>query len=119
MQIHVLHLHRESLRHPHRLVAIVEPPIGLESIHEELEYAYRWTQNLEEAWSVDQKNERVKVMAPLHLDEETGERTIGLKSTHCGDLMLAGGDLWLVKGDGFGLLTPRDQDHAELIDCHF
>ncbi len=119
MQIHVLHHPRKSLRFPHRLVAIVDPPIGLESIYQELEYAFHHTQNLDEAWSIGQKNERVKVMAPLHMDEKTGERTIGLKSTHCGDLMLAGGDLWMVKGIGFGLLTPCDQDHAELIDCQF
>ncbi len=100
MQIHVLHLHRESLRHPHRLVAIVEPPIGLESIIEEVRYSIRATQNSPLlSWSVDQKNERVKVM------DESG--TDAVRSTAQGDLLLAGGDLWMVKEYGAVLLTPR------------
>ena len=77
-------------------IANVDAPKG--SIMEQLEYAYRWTQNIMDSWShpegVADKSERVEVVAPLR-------NGYGHRSTSVGDYCEVDGELWRVAGCGF------------------
>lgn len=71
------------------------------SINEDLEYAFRWTQNIEDSWSMKGEidgNSDVVVEAPLH---RYNGQTVGLRSTSVGDQMIVGSDVWRVDGIGF------------------
>lgn len=74
-----------------------------------LEYAYRWTNNVEGSWSIKEKvfddghvngdyNERVDVVAPLHIIDG---RTYGLRSTSIDDMMIINGEEYIVNTFGF------------------
>ena len=81
-------------------------------VMEALEYAYRWTNNIDGSWSRKEKtfkhegktypngdyNEAVTVMAALH--EKDGV-TYGLRSTSVGDWMLLGNKRYEVASMGF------------------
>ena len=84
-----------------RTVALVDAPEG--SVTEQLEYAYRWTQNIMDSWSMKMPgdgNDRVTVMAELPVSKRTGQ-TMGLRSTSMGDHMLVGTTKYRVAAVGF------------------
>ena len=54
-----------------RTVALVQTKEGM-TLNEKLEYAYRWTQNIMDSWSLKMPmdgNDDVTVMGELHVDE--------------------------------------------------
>ena len=79
-----------------------------------LEYAYRWTNNIQGSWSRDKiltgdngetinngdYNDDVKVLTPLHVSKNTGQE-MGLRSTSMGDMMEFDGKKYKVAGFGF------------------
>ena len=89
-------------------VALVEVDDAM-SVEEQLEYAYRWTNNVMGSWSIKSKvlssgengdyNENVTVMAPLPVDDRGQEW--GLRSTSVGDQMLVGNTKYEVSMLGF------------------
>ena len=82
-----------------RTVALVE--VGNRVGEEALEYAFRWTQNIMDSWSLkmDQDgNDDVTVMAELPVVEG---RTMGLRSTSMGDQMVLGNTKYKVGMIGF------------------
>ena len=82
-----------------RTVALVE--VGKLEGEAALEYAYRWTQNIMDSWSMKGEqdgNPNVTVMAPL---EQHNGRTYGLRSTSMGDQMLLGNVKYTVSAVGF------------------
>ena len=84
-----------------RTVALVE--VGERTGNEALEYAFRWTQNIMDSWSLKMEqdgNDDVTVMAELPVSKRTGER-MGLRSTSVGDQMLLGNKKYRVAGFGF------------------
>jgi len=71
-------------------------------VEEALEYAYRWTQNIMDSWSLKMEqdgNDRVTVKAPLHVDESG--KTWGLRSTSVRDMMHVNGRSFEVANMGF------------------
>ena len=81
-------------------IATVDAPEG--SITEQLEYAYRWTQNIMDSWSKKMPadgNDRVEVVQPLHVDDKGNEW--GHRSTSVGDYCEIAGQLWRVASMGF------------------
>ncbi len=107
-QVAVIHRAFEAPE-DHNTVAIVNTELeGMEA----LEYAYRWTNNIDGSWSRKEKtfkhegktypngdyNEAVTVMAALH--EKDGV-TYGLRSTSVGDWMLLGNKRYEVASMGF------------------
>jgi hypothetical protein len=89
-------------------VALVEVDDNM-SVEEQLEYAFRWTNNVMGSWSIQSKflssgengdyNENVTVMAPLPVDDRGQEW--GLRSTSVGDQMLVGNTKYEVSMFGF------------------
>ena len=83
--------------------AVVDCPT--DNILEACEYAYRWTQNIMDSWSMKgaaDGNVNVEVVAKLHVDAEG--KTWGLRSTSVGDHMQALGATYEVAGLGFKLV---------------
>ena len=71
-------------------------------INDGLEYAYRWTQNIMDSWSMKMPgdgNDRVTLMQPLHVDADGKEW--GHRSTSMGDQMLLGTKKYKVAAVGF------------------
>lgn len=72
------------------------------NVDDALEYAFRWTQNIDGSWSMGDsadRNDRVQVIAPLpvHFGREIGHR-----STMVGDKFLTeDGDCYLCQGFGW------------------
>ena len=86
-----------------RTVAFVE--VGERIGTEALEYAYRWTQNIFDSWSLkmpEDGNDDVTVVGELTVDEN-GKKW-GLRSTSVGDQVLVGTEKYLVAGMGFTTL---------------
>lgn len=80
-------------------VALVQTKEGM-SLIEQLEYAYRWTQNIMDSWSLKMPmdgNDDVTVMG----DISSG---MGLRSTSVGDQILVGTEKYVVAGFGFETL---------------
>ena len=105
-QIAVIHTAFEDTP---RTVALVDAPEG--SVTEQLEYAYRWTQNIMDSWSMKgaaDGNDRVTVMAELHVDESG--KTWGLRSTSVGDQMLVGTTKYTVASFGFDEIGDKEVD---------
>ena len=109
MQIAVIHTAFEDQPNT---VAFVD--VGERTGTDALEYAYRWTNNIEGSWSIKEKtlklndgstiengdyNEAVTVMAPLHVDKDGKEW--GHRSTSVGDQMLMGTTKYTVASFGF------------------
>jgi hypothetical protein len=68
---------------------------------DDLEFAWRWTQNIQDSWSnggPEDMNEKVKVLAPLPV---ANGKTYGLRSTSMGDRMEINGRLFEVAFAGF------------------
>jgi len=79
-------------------VAFVDAPEG--TLIEQLEYAYRWTQNIMDSWSLGLErdgNHAVTVVG----DISSGR---GLRSTSMGDQMLIGNQKYVVAAVGFETL---------------
>ena len=84
-----------------RTVAFVE--VGDRTGNDALEYAYRWTQNIMDSWSLkmpEDGNDDVTVMGELPVSERTGQ-TMGLRSTSVGDQILMGTKKYKVAFAGF------------------
>ena len=110
MQIHVYHADypgSELISH----VAVVDTPENL-SMDEALEYAFRWTNNVDGSWSKDKTfrffgemhdngdyNERVKCTAEPHPEG------YGTRSTSVGDFMMTGNESFEVMPNGFREVT--------------
>jgi hypothetical protein len=85
-------------------VAFVDVDSNL-SLIEKLEYAYRWTQNIMDSWSLKGEqdgNDNVTVVGEFHVDEN-GKKW-GMRSTSVGDQMLVGTEKYVVAGFGFKTL---------------
>ena len=105
MQVAVIHA---AFGQTPQTVALVEVDDTM-SVEEQLEYAYRWTNNVMGSWSIQSKvlssgengdyNENVTVMAPLPVDDR-GQQW-GLRSTSMGDQMLVGNTKYEVAMCGF------------------
>ena len=81
-------------------VAFVEVPNDAESTIDKLEFAYRWTQNIMDSWSLKgpaDGNDKVTVVG----DVSDG---YGLRSTSVGDQMLVGNVKYKVARFGFETL---------------
>ena len=79
-------------------VAFVDVPEG--TLIEKLEYAYRWTQNIMDSWSLKMPmdgNDDVTVMGEI-VDG------MGLRSTSVGDQVLVGTEKYVVAPMGFTTL---------------
>ena len=79
-------------------VAFVDAPEG--TLIEKLEYAYRWTQNIMDSWSLKMPmdgNDDVTVMGEI-VDG------MGLRSTSMGDQILVGTEKYVVAPMGFTTL---------------
>ena len=109
MQVAVIHTAFEDAP---RTVALVE--VGDRKGNEALEYAYRWTNNVEGSWSIKKEvfedgqangdfNPDVTVMHELHKDDQG--KTWGLRSTSVGDQMLMGTEKYVVASIGFDKLS--------------
>ena len=80
-------------------VALVHTKEGM-SLTEKLEYAYRWTQNIMDSWSLKEpmdNNDDVTVMGEI-VDG------MGLRSTSVGDQILVGTEKYVVAPMGFTTL---------------
>lgn len=91
-----------------RVVALVE--VGDRKGNGALEYAYRWTQNIQDSWSMkgdEDGNDAVTVMAPL---EQHNGRVYGLRSTSMGDHMLLGNKKYKVAAVGFKEIGEKEVD---------
>ena len=87
-----------------RTVALVHTKEGMTTT-EKLEYAYRWTQNIMDSWSLKlpmDGNDDVTVMGELEVDEN-GQKW-GLRSTSVGDQILVGTEKYVVAPFGFKTL---------------
>ena len=81
-------------------VAFVEVPNDAESTIDKLEFAYSWTQNIMDSWSLKgpaDGNDKVTVVG----DISSG---YGLRSTSVGDQMLVGNKKYVVASFGFETL---------------
>jgi len=85
-------------------VATIAAPGDLNT-DEALEFAWRWTQNVDGSWSVPGSADyhgRVKIVAPLR--EHEG-RTYGHRSSAVGDIFTIGTRTFVVASTGFRELT--------------
>ena len=81
-------------------VAFVEVPDDAKSTIDKLEFAYRWTQNIMDSWSLKMpgdSNDKVTVVG----DISNGR---GLRSTSVGDQILVGNKKYVVAMMGFETL---------------
>lgn len=73
-----------------------------EDVNEALEYAFRYTNNIDGSWSMkigEDANEDVTVLTPLHVMEDG--RTLGLRSTSMFDRMTLNDKTYKVSMVGF------------------
>ncbi|MGO8241297.1 hypothetical protein ACC806_34735 [Rhizobium ruizarguesonis] len=105
MKIEVHHHDQIGFTH----VATVDVPDHL-ALHAALEYAWRWTNNVDGSWSIKQRafedgrengdfNARVEVIAPLRVDRQG--KTWGHRSSMMGDVFIVDGKRWVVATFGF------------------
>ena len=83
-----------------RTVAFVE--VGDRTVEDALEYAYRWTQNIFDSWSLkhpEDGNDKVTVIG------DTKDGTMGIRSTSVGDQILVDTKKFTVTPIGFEELT--------------
>ena len=84
-------------------VAFVEIPNDAESVIDKLNFAYRWTQNIMDSWSLKMpgdSNDKVTVVG----DISNGK---GLRSTSVGDQILVGTEKYVVARMGFETLDGK------------
>ena len=82
--------------------AIVNAPCT--NVRDALDYAYRWTQNIFDSWSLkmpEDGNDAVTVMGDI-------SGGIGLRSTSVGDQILVGTEKYVVAGFGFETLDGKE-----------
>ena len=80
-------------------VALVHTKEGM-TLNQKLEYAYRWTQNIMDSWSLkmpEDGNDAVTVVGDI-------SDGYGLRSTSVGDQMLVGNKKYVVASFGFETL---------------
>jgi hypothetical protein len=107
MEIMVIHTDRETNKR--EAVAVVT--FNGTDINAGLEYAYRWTNNIDGSWSKGEEivmdghlydnpdfNPNVKVLAPL---PNFNGRTLGHRSSSVGDMMIVQGEAYKVASFGF------------------
>ena len=107
MQIMVIHMDRET----NTQEAVAAVTFDGNDINAGLNYAYRWTNNIDGSWSKGEEfvmdgqlydnpdfNENVKVLAPLR---KFMGRTIGHRSSSVGDMMVVDGETYKVASFGF------------------
>ena len=85
-------------------VAFVEIPNDAKTTIDKLEFAYRWTQNIMDSWSLKgpgDSNDKVTVVGELPVVDG---KTYGLRSTSVGDQMLVGTEKYVVAPMGFTTL---------------
>ena len=85
-------------------VAFVEVPNDAETLIDKLEYAYRWTQNIMDSWSLKMPadgNDKVTVVG------DTKGGTLGIRSTSVGDQILVGNKKYVVARFGFETLEGK------------
>ena len=71
MKVRLLQLFTLHLKIHHAQLLLVQTKEGM-TLNEKLEYAYRWTQNIMDSWSLKMPmdgNDDVTVMGELHVDE--------------------------------------------------
>ena len=81
-------------------VAFVEVPDDAKSTIDKLEFAYRWTQNIMDSWSLKMpgdSNDKVTVVGDI-------SNGMGLRSTSVGDQILVGTEKYVVARMGFETL---------------
>ena len=81
-------------------VAFVEIPNDAKTTLDKLEFAYRWTQNIMDSWSLKMpgdSNDKVTVVGDI-------SDGMGLRSTSVGDQMLIGNKKYVVARMGFETL---------------
>lgn len=99
------HLSRESrTSDTYEAVALVTIPDDgrKHTIDDMLEYAYRWTQNVQGSWSMKigpDANDYVKLLSGVHQGDDG--KQYGLKSTSMYDRMILDGELYEVESFGF------------------
>ncbi len=92
-QVAVIH---SAFEETPRTVAFVE--VGDRTVEDALEFAFRWTQNIFDSWSLkhpEDGNDSVTVMG------DTKGGTMGIRSTSVGDQMLIGTTKYVVSPVGF------------------
>ena len=92
-QVAVIH---SAFEETPRTVAFVE--VGDRTVEDALEFAYRWTQNIFDSWSLkhpEDGNDKVTVMG------DTKGGTMGIRSTSVGDQILIGTTKYVVSPIGF------------------
>ena len=92
-QVAVIH---SAFEETPRTVAFVE--VGDRAVEDALEFAFRWTQNVFDSWSLkhpEDGNDSVTVMG------DTKGGTMGIRSTSVGDQMLIGTTKYVVSPVGF------------------
>ena len=93
-------------------VAFVEVPNDpLDKVFDKLNFAYRWTQNINGSWALKMGgdgNPRVSVIG------DTKGDTLGIRSTSVGDQMIVGTERYVVVEDGFRLFNS----HIPFIDVN-
>ena len=92
-QVAVIH---SAFEETPRTVAVVE--VGDRTVEDALEFAFRWTQNVFDSWSLkhpEDGNDSVTVMG------DTKGGTMGIRSTSVGDQMLIGTTKYVVSPVGF------------------
>jgi hypothetical protein len=107
MQIMVIHTDRET----NNQEAVAAVTFNGTDVDAGLEYAYRWTNNIDGSWSKGEDvefdgrlyentdfNENVKVLAPL---PKFMGRTLGHRSSSVGDIMIVDGEAYKVASFGF------------------
>lgn len=85
-------------------VALVEIPNDAKTTIDKLEFAYRWTQNIMDSWSLKgpgDGNDKVTVVGELPVVDG---KTYGLRSTSVGDQVLVGTEKYVVAPCGFETL---------------
>lgn len=73
---------------------------------DQLEYAYRYTNNIDGSWAMkigSDANNNVTVLAELPVSKRTGQ-TMGLRSTMMGDRMIVNGVIYKVAAFGFEMV---------------
>ena len=96
-QVAVIH---SAFEETPRTVAFVE--VGDRAVEDALEFAFRWTQNIFDSWSLkhpEDGNDSVTVMG------DTKGGTMGIRSTSVGDQMLIGTTKYVVSPVGFEEVT--------------
>lgn len=89
-------------------VALVEVPNDAESNMDKLNFAYRWTQNIMDSWSLKMPGDSNKKVTVLG-DVSSG---MGLRSTSVGDQIMIGGEKYVVAPCGFETLDGEEYNDS-------